>query len=41
MLANDRPSFVIPLLVFITGLLVSGPILGLIGMPIRRAIKGA
>jgi hypothetical protein len=40
-LAQDRPSFVIPLLILITGMLVSGPILGLIGTPIRRAIKGA
>jgi hypothetical protein len=40
-LANQRPSFIIPLLVFITGLLISGPVLGLIGVPVRRAIKGA
>ena len=40
-LAQGRPSFALPLLIFITGVLVSGPILGLMGVPIRRAIKGA
>jgi hypothetical protein len=38
--ANERPSFILPLLVLITGMLISGPILGLIGTPIRRAIRG-
>jgi hypothetical protein len=39
-LANQRPSFVLPLLVFITGALLSGPLLGLLGLPVRKAIRG-
>jgi hypothetical protein len=39
-LANQRPSFALPLLVFITAALLSGPLLGLIGVPVKRAIKG-
>jgi len=39
-LANQRHSFALPLLVFITGALLSGPLLGLIGVPVRRAFRG-
>jgi hypothetical protein len=39
-LAGQRPSFALPLLVFITGALLSGPLLGLVGIPVRKAIKG-
>ncbi|MGD8457409.1 MAG: hypothetical protein PVF83_13590 [Anaerolineales bacterium] len=39
-LASQRPSFALPLFLFITAALLSGPILGLIGVPVRKAIKG-
>jgi hypothetical protein len=39
-IANQRPSFALPLLIFITGILISGPILGFIGSPVRKAIRG-
>jgi hypothetical protein len=39
-ITNQRPSFALPLLVLINGLLISGPVLRLIGIPVRKAIRG-
>jgi hypothetical protein len=39
-LTSQRPSFALPLFIFTTVALLSGPILGLIGVPVRKAIKG-
>ena len=41
LLANGRPSPVLPLFVVLTGMLMAGPVLGALWLPIRRTIKGA
>lgn len=40
-LPEGSPSPVIPFLVLLTGVLLVGPIAGLIGRPVRRVIQGS
>jgi hypothetical protein len=37
----DRPSPVVPFLVVLTGALLVGPVAGMIGIPLRRVVKGS